>query len=173
MRVDAARHILLLSGLSIVAGISLAIFDISYISVPVLLLTIAQLITPRSFARVWAVALCLILEMNSPFPSFVYTFGILAAYFFLERYTTSFANRQKFFGVLICSGLAVLVFEGVVLILNFMTSRMFIGWIPLLNLDYWVRFIQRAFFTALTTSILTIIWVRFYSPRLRGVVIAG
>lgn len=160
-------------GFFILAGIFVTTVDNQYLDAPLLLLIVMRLTTTRSRARLLAILVCLVVEMNSPFPGLIYGTSILVGYFFLDLYALRFVSRQTFLGIFICGALAVTVSEVFRLLLTFLELGSPLGWVPDFNFAYWVAFARRGIITATLAAIIGVLGIRFYSPRLRGIVIAN
>ncbi|MBI2552593.1 hypothetical protein HYW17_04835 [Candidatus Uhrbacteria bacterium] len=160
-------------GLLIIAGAVLALLNNPYLNVPVLSLIVVRLIASRYFARVWAILVGLIVEINSPFPGLVYGVSVLAAYFFLEIYALHFVSRQTFLGVLICGLLTAAVAEATMLLLIFLKIGSPAGWIPHLDWAYGISALRQGALTSGAAAVIAVFGIRRYSPRLRGTVIAS
>ena len=160
-------------GIFLAVRIFIAIFDAQYLNAPLLLLIVMRLITSRYLARSLAIIVGLIVEMNSPFPGLSLGISILTAYFFMDMYALRFVSRQTFLGVFICGLLAIIVEHSTLILLTALGIGSSAGWMPNPDFAYWFNFFKRGILTALIAAGITVIGVRRYSPRLRGIVIAN
>lgn len=160
-------------GVFLAAGVFIALFDTRYLNAPLFLLIMARLIASRYFARNFAIIIGLIVEMNSPFSGLAHGVSVLAAYFFMDIYALRFVSRQTFLGVFICGLLTIMVAHGILVLLTALGIGSSVGWMPNQNFAHWFNFFTRGILTALTAVGITVMGVRRYSPRLRGIIIAN
>lgn len=160
-------------GIFLGVEIFIALFDAQYLNAPLLLLIVMRLIASRYLARGLAIVVGLIVEMNSPFPGLSLGISILAAYFFMDIYALRFVSRQTFLGVFICGLLTIIVAHGTLILLNVLGIGSSAEWVPSPDFAHWFNFFKRGILTVLIAAGITVLGVRLYSPRLRGIVIAN
>ena len=173
MQAPIVRRIIACLGMAFLVSIFVAIFDSTYISAPLFSLVVMRTIASRGTSRLWAGLVCLVAEMNSPFPGLVYGISILVAYFFLEIYILRFVSRQAFLGIFTGGVLAAFLLQLMILVLTFFKIGSPAGWIPDFSWVYWLFFLKRGVLTAILAAAVTVLGIRLYSPRLRGIVIAN